>query len=53
MPETDHDYIARRALEEREAAARATSEPAQRSHKQLAERYAKAAEDAESAGREE
>lgn len=37
MAEIDRDYFVRRALEERRAAERASSEAAQRSHLQLAE----------------
>ena len=44
MREPDHVYFARRALEERHAAERASSEPARRSHLQLAERYARVAQ---------
>ena len=53
MPETDRDYFARRALEERRAAEQASSEPAQRSHMQLAEHYEKAAQEFEAAGDQE
>ena len=50
MRESDRDYFMRRAQEEREAAIRAASEAARRSHVQLAERYAKAALALEAAG---
>ena len=50
MREPDHIYFARRALEERHAAERASSEPARRSHLQLAERYARVAQALEAAG---
>lgn len=53
MPETDREYFARRALEERRAAERASSEAAQRSHIQLAEQYEKAAQELEAAGSQE
>ena len=50
MRESDHIHFARRALEERRAAERASSEAAQRSHMQLAEHYEKAAQEFEAAG---
>lgn len=49
MRESDRDYFARRALEEREAAERASSEAAQRCHAQLAEHYEVAAKEFEAA----
>ncbi len=39
MTESDHDYFARRAAEERSAAARAESAEAERCHLELAQRY--------------
>lgn len=50
MPESDRDYFARRAREERAAAARAASEEARASHAGLAERYADLAGAFEAAG---
>ena len=50
MRESDQVYFARRALEERHAAGRASSEPARRSHTELAERYARVAQALEAAG---
>ena len=49
MRESDRDYFARRALEEREAAERASSEPARISYAQLAERYSEVAKALEAA----
>ena len=53
MPESDRDYFVRRALEERRAAERASTEAAQRTHMQLAEHYEKAAQELEAAGDQE
>ena len=50
MREPDHIYFARRALEERDAAERVSSEPARRSHTEIAERYARVAQALEAAG---
>ncbi|NUQ19193.1 MAG: hypothetical protein HOP95_12250 [Sphingomonas sp.] len=43
MQQSDHDYFARRAREERVAAERADSAEARRSHLELAHRYEAAA----------
>lgn len=53
MPETDRNYFVRRALEERQAAKQASTEPAKRSHMQLAEHYEKAAKGFEAAADQE
>lgn len=50
MPESDRDYFARRAREERAAATRAASEDARASHADLAEPYAELASALEAAG---
>ena len=50
MQETNRDYFARRAREERQAAERAASDSARLAHAGLAERYAKLAEALEAAG---
>jgi hypothetical protein len=41
--ESEFQYYSRRAAEEREAAARAQSQEAERSHRMLADRYAQIA----------
>ena len=50
MPETDRDYFARRADEERRPAARAGSDEARSSHALLAQRFADVAAALEEAG---
>jgi hypothetical protein len=50
MRESDRDYFARRAFEERQAAERASFGPARASHAKLAERYLEVATALEAAG---